>query len=117
MIKHFFTVLLLWSIQAHATPKWFDQSHEIFLTPELGHLASNYRDFPLFWWNFLILDGDVKWEDAEALCADIATSQSEFVQKLPCHFELKNLKAMTEDWLRDLPLRQPIDRNSTRLNS
>src|SRR4051794_37743278 len=98
-------VILVWTMAASATAKWFDQSHEIFLTPQLNTLASSFRDFPLFWWNFVVVDGDVKWQDLETLCSDLATSEAGAIAKLPCHFELKNVKEMTKDWLRDQPLR------------
>jgi len=106
MIKACLAALFLVSFSASAMPKWFDQSHEIFLTKELDTMASNYRDFPLFWWNFLIIDGTTNWDDLSALCADIATSSANLVQKVPCHFDVKQLGDFTHDWLRDLPLRE-----------
>ena len=93
---------------AEAAPRWFDQSHEIFLTPQMRTMASNYQEFPLFWWNFLIVDGAVKDEDLEPLCTELAANPSLGIQKLPCHFDLKSLKALTADWLHDVPLRQQI---------
>ncbi len=92
-------------VQGFAVPKWFDQSHEIFLTPKLNTMASNYRDYPIFWWNFLILDGESKWSDIDALCAQLSLEKDLGIQKLPCHFDLTQLKGLTQDWLRDLPLR------------
>ncbi|NJL25765.1 MAG: hypothetical protein HC902_11710, partial [Calothrix sp. SM1_5_4] len=49
----------LWSARAaHAEGTgWVDHSHEIFLTRDLRETASNYRDYPLFWWNFVVLEG------------------------------------------------------------
>lgn len=101
-------LLLLFSLglQAGATPKWLDQSHEIFLTARLNSLASHYRDFPLFWWNFFILEGEPSREDIEKLCADLASDGA--IQKMPCHFDLKNLQSLTGDWLKDVPLREPL---------
>ncbi|MGZ3723190.1 MAG: hypothetical protein ACXVA9_09680 [Bdellovibrionales bacterium] len=106
MIRKLLCLFLFWTIQASATPKWFDQSHEIFLTPELNTLASSFRDFPLFWWNFVVVEGETKWEDLENLCTELGESEGPLIAKLPCHFELKSLKDMTRDWLRDEPLRE-----------
>ena len=101
-------LLILVSAKSLASPSWFDQSHEIFLTPKLRSLASNYQEFPLFWWNFVIVDGVVKDEDLEPLCLNLSADLSLGVQKIPCHFDLKSLKTLTADWLHDLPLRQPV---------
>lgn len=86
--------------------KWFDRSHEIFLTEDLTRQASHYRDFPLFWWNFLILESGGDLGPAENLCAGLAAEESGSIRKLPCKFDLKSLRGLTADWLTDLPRRQ-----------
>lgn len=106
MIRYVLPFLLFWGVQASAVPSWFDQSHEIFLPAKVNALASTYRDYPIFWWNFLILEGQPQWEDLEAFCSRLSESSKVDIQKLPCHFDLKSLTAMTKDWVRDAPLRQ-----------
>lgn len=108
MIRSLFCLVVFSCSLARATPKWFDQSHEIFLTPQLNTMASSFRDFPLFWWNFAVVEGEVKWDDLSALCASLAADESADIAKIPCRFELKSLRDLTRDWLRDEPLRVPF---------
>lgn len=100
MIRILLTVLL-WSPVLKA--EWLDSSHEIFLTHKLGKAAAGFRDYPLFWWNFVSLPPTA---DAEALCEKLSVDWHDDLLKLPCHFDSKNLKELTDDWIADLPRRQ-----------
>jgi len=75
-------------------------------------MASHYRDFPLFWWNFLILespagtDREISREAMTQLCTEVQALGGDGIQKIPCHFDLKDLRQLTQDWLEDAPLRR-----------
>ena len=101
-------LLILVSAKSLASPSGFDQSHDMFLTQKWPSRASNYKEFPLFCGNFVMVDGVVKDEDLEPLCLNLSADLSLGVQKIPFHFDLKSLKTLTADWLHDLPLRQPV---------
>lgn len=79
----------------------------------MNAMAATYRDFPIFWWNFLIVEGQPKWDDLETYCVELHHTSGSDIQKLPCQFELKNLKNMTHDWIGDVPLRQNLSPPST----
>jgi hypothetical protein len=94
-------LILLFPLAARA--QWIDSSHEVFLPKKLSQTATGFRDYPLFWWNFISLPPDA---NADLLCSKIYERLQSDVLKLPCHFDAKNLKALTEDWVADLPRRQ-----------
>nr|HMN68960.1 hypothetical protein [Bdellovibrionales bacterium] len=85
---------------------WFDQSHEIFMTEKLSAVASKYRDYPLFWWNFIVVDGKLTREEVEKLCADLWRENRGAIAKLPCAQGPESLQSLTTDWLKDLPRRR-----------
>lgn len=93
--------LLILPVMARA--QWVDGSHEIFLTKKLGATATGFRDYPLFWWNFISLPPG---QSSEAFCKKLFESAKDDILKLPCRFDPQNLKALTEDWIADFPRRE-----------
>jgi predicted exporter len=70
-------------------------------------MAAPYRDYPLFWWNFLVVEGRMDSQSLSALCEDVAESFPIEIQKIPCHFDLKSLRSLAADWIADTPRRIP----------
>ena len=104
----FFAVFLFLGADLQAK-SWFDQSHEIFLPPELNAKLSTYRDFPLFWWNFLVLEyqgEEIPWESAEKICLQLVTNNPELIAKAPCPAAFPRYKEILKDWVHDSVLRQ-----------
>lgn len=93
---------------ASGEPKWLDTTYDSFLTPQMKSAVANYRQYPLFWWNFVVVDRSGPPGQTEKIAAQIcyALSESRAIRKLPCSFNLKNLKEFAESWIADTPLRR-----------
>ncbi len=97
--------LIFLSSWSAADPRWLETTYDTFLTSELKSTVSNYRDYPLFWWNFIVIEPS---SNSQAVAATIceAIGESRAVAKLPCHFNLKSIKELAESWIADTPLRR-----------
>lgn len=89
--------------------EWLDQSTESFLPKSLASRLSTYRNFPIFWWNFLILENgpgkEIDPQKVGSFCRTFAAQNKDAVGFLPCSADLVQLKPFLEDWVRDWPLR------------
>lgn len=102
---------LLTAALAWSAPVKVDQSFEIFLSPSIRQAATVYRDYPIFWWNSLVVD----WPAANAsgisksqdLCHELARLDARSIRKIPCQLNFSSLGREIEDWLRDTPGRVP----------
>lgn len=102
-----FAVFLFFVSSAQAA-KWLDQSHDIFLPPQVREHLSLYRDFPIFWWNFLVLDirnGPVPWADITAACDAMVTSHRDLIAKSPCPAQWTAESPFLRDWIRSQVVR------------
>lgn len=109
MILKLLLPFLLFSGSAGALEsRWLDQSTGVFLTKKLSAVTSRYREFPVFWWNFIVLEGELSQEDGEILCKKLQAAWGTAVGKFPCNFSPAQLNALTQDWLADLPGRRPL---------
>jgi len=71
---------------------WFDQSYEIFLPGAMKSAAGSYQQYPLFWWNFAVVEKDTNaGAVAEKLCAG-----------LPC----PDFQPLAKAWLADSAVRR-----------
>lgn len=104
--------LVAWGFQAAAV-EWLDQSHEVFLTKKLNAVTGRYRDFPVFWWNFVVVDRELSAEQSEDFCQALHEKWQASISKLPCHFTPAQLGELTHDWLADLPGRRPLPDQAT----
>jgi hypothetical protein len=93
---------LLWAPLANAAV--IDHSHEIFLPKELKASAAGFRDFPLFWWNFIIVDKTAE-SDPLPVCRMAAEHWKDSIRKFPCAMGPQELRLLTDDWLADTPRR------------
>lgn len=91
---------------------WFDESHQPFFPREIAERLSAYQEFPVFWWNFLVLEPtpENRLATAAALagyCAKVLDSDtSKLIRNLPCGMSLVRLKPLLEEWSLDLPRRK-----------
>jgi hypothetical protein len=86
--------------------QWFDRSHSIFLPKQLSTQLGAHQTFPIFWWNFIILEYDTEdlgQKQASSLCQQF--SHSEFIQKSACSADLSQFKPILNDWARDITVR------------
>jgi hypothetical protein len=96
--------------------KWLDRSHAIFLPPEVREKLDATQTFPLFWWNFLVLDGAADHpEKVQAICRAFRDAPDSPLEKIPCGGDLHAFLPLLRDWARDTPLRRPFPgRNALR---
>jgi hypothetical protein len=93
---------------AEGNSSWIDRSHAIFLPPQFSTQLGIHQTFPLFWWNFLVLEsspGADSWEDANLLCKKLNQLSPRWVSKTGCQQDLKPLQPILESWAQDYPLR------------
>lgn len=103
---------LFWLQSAAALPGWIDGSHDIFMTKKLNAATSRYRDYPVFWWNFVVIEGEVTEHQLEAICAELNRDWKGSLSKLPCALDAAELARLTKDWVTDLPRRIPYPGNA-----
>ena len=88
---------------------WFDHSHAIFLPPVMAEKLGATQTFPLFWWNFLVVDGAADHpESLTPLCAALKAAPDSPIEKISCGGDLGTFLPMLRDWARDYPLRHPF---------
>lgn len=86
---------------------WIDSSHEVFLPASLGKTAAGFRDYPLFWWNFVVVDKTPE-SDITQVCERLDIHWQTDILKLPCAMSAKDVEQLTRDWLEDTPRRAPL---------
>lgn len=96
---------------AHASAaSWMDESYEVFLSGKLKRAVTNYRDYPVFWWNFFIFEKGASAGDAQAaaerVCAQIGSTKLKGIGKLPCYFTADAMGEFAQSWLADTALRR-----------
>ena len=91
-----------------AMPKWVDSSHNILLPAKVSAPLSATNQFPLFWWNFLVLElpQDNSWDSLEQLCRDLHGIDHKLVERVACGEDLRDYQAAVTAWAADLPLRR-----------
>ena len=101
-------LLALLSMDAGAAT-WFDRSHAIFLPPEMSEKLGATQTFPLFWWNFLVVD-DVadRREKLAPICGAFRGGRKSPLEKMACGADLGAFLPLLRDWARDYPLRHPF---------
>ncbi|RYZ63389.1 MAG: hypothetical protein EOP05_23695, partial [Proteobacteria bacterium] len=68
--------------------QWLDQSHESFLPKPLADKLSIYKNYPVFWWNFLVIENgpgtDVDPAKVAEFCRDLSSKNEKLIALLPC---------------------------------
>jgi hypothetical protein len=85
---------------------WIDRSHAIFLPPAMAEKLGATQTFPLFWWNFLVIEGAAGHpERFNPLCEALRVNPASPVGKISCGADLGAFLPLLRDWSRDYPLR------------
>lgn len=98
-----------------AKAAWFDKSHDIFFPPQFRDKIAVQQEFPVFWWNFMVIepgpDGP-NWPMLHRLCKRLKEQVPALLSSAECDQGLKDFGPFVRDWARDLPLREtrPGDR-------
>lgn len=109
-------------------PAWLDRSQAIFLPRELSEKLAAQQRFPIFWWNFLILDeagggaggdrsgGDRSGGDkadglarARQACEYLREEGQGVIARSGCPENLAQFEGIVRDWARDYPLRSTLE--------
>ena len=111
---------------------WFDRSHAVFFPAKIREQLDTVQSFPLFWWNFLVLDAgttEIENGKVEAVCRAWRTRARELeatnahghrvLGKLACGADLSSFRETVADWARDDVFRRryPGRRERERLES
>ncbi len=88
--------------------QWLQSSHKILLPIEVNRSLDATNDFPLFWWNFAVLElKDSAWDQARAFCHQLETGEtSKFFSKSACGESPAQFRAIIEDWAADQSRRE-----------
>lgn len=89
-----------------------DDSVGIFFPKELKYLLATQEDFPVFWWNFVVVEpraGQADFAKAEEVCRTLAAQPAPTVQRLVCGDEIGRFAGLLKEWADDLVLREPFD--------
>ncbi len=108
----FISVLILFTGAVCGAAEWLDRSPEVFLTRKLNAVTSRYREFPVFWWNFIVVDGQLTRDEGEKFCGEVQAKWGTAAAKMPCNFSPRQLASLTHDWLADLPGRRTLPAQS-----
>lgn len=86
---------------------WLDRSHQIFFPPGLQETIGVQQGFPVFWWNFVVLGGEVSGPELDAICASLKALPPGLVRRVECGQSLRELQPLLTEWTRDLAWRVP----------
>ncbi len=88
--------------------RWIDTSYDSFLSHDLRESVSHYGEYPLFWWNHIVLEPSAESGQTEVIARQICASLSESraIARTPCH--AKALQLVAESWIADTPRRKPF---------
>ncbi|WP_413293202.1 hypothetical protein ACLSU7_17595 [Bdellovibrio sp. HCB185ZH] len=98
------TALVVCSAQAK-----IDDSVDIFFPQSLKYLQYSQTEFPVFWWNFLVInphEGKADYEKARILCKELQKFQGKSVKRLICGDDIGGFTGTLGEWSKDLVLRE-----------
>lgn len=98
--------ILLFPAFAHAS--WVDGSITDLLPPSVSRSLEATSRFPLFWWNFVVVEAenvDPDFSKLDPFCQSISARTE--VRKSACGLDLRSYAALLQEWSRDQFLRQP----------
>jgi hypothetical protein len=103
-----FILCWIFSFSAFALPSWIDSSHTILLPTEVSRPLSATSQFPLFWWNFIVLQvGDDSWGEVDQFCREMASRTQGLVIKSACGTNLSQFREILFGWAEDQIRREP----------
>lgn len=101
-----------WVLLAASTSfaqSFIDRGQSIFFPQGSGEAVQQYKNFPITWWNFIVLDiqnNPQGLDAANSLCESILQKNSDLLSKISCHEDIARFLPILKDWARDVPLRQ-----------
>jgi hypothetical protein len=87
-----------------------DDSVDIFFPKSLKYLQYSQTEFPVFWWNFVVIDpaagGQADFVKARAVCTVLKLYEGKTVQRLICGDDLGGFVSTLGNWSKDIVLRE-----------
>src|SRR5690349_10655716 len=86
-----------------------DDSVDLFFPTNLKYLQYSQTEFPVFWWNFAVVqpqNGQADYVKAQKLCADLKSQIGGELRRLVCGDDLSSFEKALNEWAQDLPLRE-----------
>ena len=105
-------VALVLCASATARGAVIDDSVGIFFPPALKDLQYSQTEFPVFWWNFAVIDprgGEANFSRAGEVCGILKHDQPSPVGRVVCGDDLGEFTRTLADWSGDMVLREPFD--------
>ncbi len=108
-----FILLSLLRLQATfaEVPSWYDQSHNVFVPEQAKSGLIGIREFPVFWWNFIVLQtnektlSDKTLQSIQKKCREFAANEAKSFEKISCGFQVGLYKKLLSQWAQDYPRR------------
>jgi len=99
--------LLSFSFFAQALPKWIDSTHALLLPKEVSEPLMATTSFPLFWWNFLVVQiDDASWDQVDTFCKTLNAKAKTLINKSACGEDLTQYRDIVSDWAADQSRRE-----------
>jgi hypothetical protein len=101
-------VLTLQFVTASSSFAWLDRSPTIFLPSKLSGQLEAQQSFPIFWWNFLVLefeDEPAGFKQVSEICDVLKSQIGVLVSKTGCRQDITQFKSVLADWSQDQFLR------------
>jgi hypothetical protein len=103
-----FSFLILIGLSAQSK---IDDSADIFFPKSLKYLQYSQTEFPVFWWNFAVIEpgiaGNPDFAKAQKLCENLQLQVGGEVKRILCGDNLASFVPSLIEWSNDLILRQP----------
>lgn len=99
---------LLFFLQIKASAK-LDDSADIFFPKSLKFLQYAQTEFPVFWWNFIVVDdagGAPNYSGAQEICGKLQAQVNQEIKQIVCGDSLSSFIPSLIQWSEDLPLRE-----------
>ena len=93
---------------SHADAKFVNRSSTIFFPSSMNKLITVNQAYPLFWWNFLVLEKTKENKTkSDQLCVDLKALPESTLLRAECNQNLAELRPLLEEWSQDYVLRYP----------
>jgi hypothetical protein len=105
------TLLLFFSVSISFAK--IDDSVDIFFPQSLKYLQYSQTEFPVFWWNFVVINpsGDQPaFNKAREVCAILKKYEGKSVKRLICGDDLGGYINTLTEWSQDLVLREHFEK-------
>ncbi|MBC7370795.1 MAG: hypothetical protein H7326_04470 [Bdellovibrionaceae bacterium] len=109
-VKSFWYLIII-LVLGYAVPGFakIDESVDIFFPKSLKYLQYSQTEFPVFWWNFVVINpvgGEAQFVKARAVCQTLQKYEAKSIQRLVCGDQLGGFVQTLDLWSQDLVLRE-----------